>query len=327
MITFPDASWCSDTSRLCGRRPGEAAHHRGEDAPPILPPRLDPFRTPGYSSFMFRARTHRPAQIRLWALVGLSLAWSACHQKAGAPLLAPQLLDDSAEMAAYLRDFPYSDYQVFEVPDIGKFYLDDRPEHVKKTLREGRPWEPHVLNALAEKAVPGSTALDIGAHIGAITLPLARLVGSRGRVYAFEPQKRVFRELVYNLELNQVENVVPLRFAVGSESAIIEMEPDQLYDGQVHVGAGGDKAELRTIDSFSFSDVSVIKIDVEGYEGEVLRGARKTIEAFHPVIVLEIFPRNYSTIQRALHELGYSVANLTWDPRLPMHDYIAVYRG
>ncbi len=259
--------------------------------------------------------------------MGLSLAWAACHQKAGEPLLAPQLLDDSAEMAAYLKEFPYDDYQVFEVPDVGRFYLDDRPEHVKRTLREGQPWEPHVLTALAEKIAPGGTALDIGAHIGAITLPLARLVGSQGRVYAFEPQKRIFRELVYNLQLNRVENVVPLRFAVGSESAIIEMEPDRLHDGQVRVGAGGDKAELRTVDSFSFSNVSVIKIDVEGYEGEVLHGARKTIEAFHPVIVIEILPGKYPAVQKALHELGYSVENLSWDLRMPVHDYIAIYQG
>ncbi len=273
------------------------------------------------------ARAIQPARICVGALIGLSLAWSACHKQASEPLLAPQLLDDSAEMAAYLSEFPDGDYQIFEVPNIGKFYLDDRPEHVKRTLREGHPWEPHVLTALAEKAVPGSTALDIGAHIGAITLPLARLVGSRGRVYAFEPQKRIFRELVYNLELNRVENVIPLRFAVGSESAVIEMDPDQLYDGQVRVGVGGDKAELRTVDSFSFSDVSIIKIDVEGYESEVLRGARKTIETFHPVIVIEILPGNYLAVQKTLHELGYSVASLTWDPRMPMHDYIAIYNG
>ena len=257
----------------------------------------------------------------------LSLAWFACQGKGREPLIAPQLLDDSAEMATYLEAFPYSDYDVVEVPNVAKFYLDDKPEYVKRALRDGHPWEPHVLKALAEAAVPGSTALDIGAHIGSITIPLARLVGSQGRVYAFEPQKPVFRELFYNLTLNQVENVIPLRYAVGASSAVVEMEPDQGYDGQVRIGAGGDRVEMRTIDSFFFSDVSVIKIDVEGYEGEVLRGARETIETFHPVIVLEISPESFPAIQNALHELGYSVESLTWDLRIPMHDYIAIYDG
>jgi len=166
--------------------------------------------------------------------------------------------------------------------------LDDNPALVKKQLRAGKPWEPEALELFSKYAVPGSTALDIGAHIGSLTLPLARSVRPDGMVYAFEPQKKIYRELVKNLELNNVKNAVPLRFAVGAQHLVIEMTPTQGRDGTMQVGAGGDKAEMRSIDSFVFSNVSMMKIDVEGYELPVLKGAKRTIQKWHPAILIEI---------------------------------------
>ena len=203
-------------------------------------------------------------------------------------ILAPALLLDKEEIAKYVSDFPHADYQIFDVAGIGKFYLDDNPALVKKQLRAGKPWEPEALELFSKYAVPGSTALDIGAHIGSLTLPLARSVGPDGIVYAFEPQKKIYRELVKNLELNSVNNAVPLRFAVGAQHLVIEMTPTQGRDGTMQVGAGGDKAEMRSIDSFVFSNVSMMKIDVEGYELPVLKGARRTIRKWHPAILIEI---------------------------------------
>ena len=120
------------------------------------------------------------------------------------------------------------------------------------------------------------------------TISLARSVGPQGVVYAFEPQRKIYRELVKNIELNQLQNVVPLRFAVGAEPGVIEMVSVAGRDGLARVGQGGEEAELRTIDSFGFKNVSLIKIDVEEYEGHVLTGALETIRTWHPVIVVEI---------------------------------------
>ena len=202
--------------------------------------------------------------------------------------LAPRLLHDEREIARYLAAFPSEAYKLVDVPKLGRFYLDDNPGLVKVALRAKRPWEPAVARVLAQGARPGTTALDIGAHIGTHTLALARAVGARGRVYAFEPQRKVYRELVRNLALNRIENVVPLRFAVGNETRVVEMNPGVGPDGAIGVGHGGDRAELRPIDSFPFANVSLIKIDVEGFELEVLRGAARTIKRWRPVIVTEI---------------------------------------
>ena len=267
----------------------------------------------------------------------------AGRSQAAEPALAPQLLFDADEIAAYLDEFPKGDYQIAEVPDLGRFYIDDNPAEVKKKLLNGKPWEPYVIKELEKRLAPGDTVLDIGAHIGSLTVPMARLIGPEGTVYAFEPQRKIYRELVHNLKLNEVTNAVPLRFALSSKTGIIEMDPilpttnpistailkilaaierrnAREHGGRVRVGKGGDKVEARTIDSFGFSDVSLMKIDVEGHEAEVLRGAEKTISALHPVIIIEIWERNREVVMSILKGYGYSVRPISF-----YDDYIAAY--
>ena len=119
---------------------------------------------------------------------------------------------------------------------------------------------------------------------------MARLISARGRVYAFEPQRKVYRELPHNIALNDLNNIVPLRYAIGSEVGVVEMNPprDGYHEGGVQIGAGGEQAELRTLDSFGFENVSLIKIDVEGHENQVLAGAANLIRASKPAILIEI---------------------------------------
>jgi FkbM family methyltransferase len=232
-----------------------------------------------------------------------------------AAILVLLLLACGAGDEAYLEAFPVDDYDVIEVPTVGKFYLDDNPAKVKTTLRSGKPWEPHVLRWLEHHIVEGSTALDVGAHIGSITVPMANLVGPEGHVYAFEPQRKIHRELVHNLRLNGLTNVTPLRLAVGSEPGVVEMNPVVEYDGQVKVGEGGDEVELRTIDSFGFSDVSLIKIDVEGYDFEVLKGATETIRVWRPALVVEITGEDTKKLLRASDYVLHANSG---------HDYLAL---
>ena len=132
--------------------------------------------------------------------------------------------------------------------------------------------------------------VEVGAHIGTHTIPLAHLVGPYGRVYAFEPQRKLYRELHHNLALNGIANVVPLRFALGDgEARIVTMNPPEAgNEGRTAVGRGGDRVELRSLDSFALERVSVIKIDAEGFERHVLAGAAETIRRNRPAIVVEI---------------------------------------
>jgi FkbM family methyltransferase len=209
-----------------------------------------------------------------------------------AEALAPRLLDDRDEMARYVTEFPVDQYSI--VPVAGRlvnarFYLDDIDDVIKNVIREGGVWEPGAIDMLIQHVRHGSTVLDVGAHIGAHTLYMSRLAGPTGRVYAFEPQRKIYRELVLNMMLNSATNVVPLRFAAGDTNIIIEMDVSEAgNEGSTSVGKGGDKAELRTIDSFGFNNVSLIKIDVEHLEDQVIAGARETILRDKPKLLVEI---------------------------------------
>ena len=91
-----------------------------------------------------------------------------------------------------------------------------------------------------------------------------------------------YPETIEPAQLNQIKNAIPLRFALGFDSEIVEMSPSrQGNEGGTGVGKGGDKVELRSIDSFDFRNVSLIKIDVEGYEKFVIDGAWETM-GLHP---------------------------------------------
>jgi FkbM family methyltransferase len=244
----------------------------------------------------------------------------------------PHVLHDEAEIAAYLEAFPADEYTVHEVPGLGRFYVDDPEERIKRTIVEGRRWEEHVVEVLEEHVRPGSVVIDVGAHIGTHTLTLARLVGPEGRVYAFEPVRKIYRELVRNLALNGVTNVVPLRYALGKGAPrVIEMKPiTPGEEGGTAVGRGGDPVELRTLDSFGFEGVSLVKIDVEGYELPVLDGAEQTIRRSRPALVVEILGGyHYETAPEPVKtqidvtrwriaDFGYTVEHVK------DHDYLAL---
>lgn len=247
--------------------------------------------------------------------------------------LAPALLRDSDEMAAYIRAFPRDQYKVYPNVLIGNFYVDDIDDFIKNKLRTGAGWEPKIYEQLQAHARPGTTAIDAGAHIGTHTVALARFVGPEGRVYAFEPQKKLYRELVENLQLQDIHNVYPLRFALGDQSAVVEMSPAAKgNEGGTGMSGGGDKVEQRTIDSFGFANVSVMKIDTEGAEGKIIAGARETIMKWKPALVVEILggndiehaaPEMRAEIQRRIAMIegfGYQVQ------RTGPCDYLAIPR-
>ena len=246
--------------------------------------------------------------------------------------VSPELLDDREATRRYLNAFPLADYQRYDVPDVGSFFVDDPADMIKQVIVAGDKWERHSFDLLAEHIVPGSVVVEVGAHIGTHTVRIGQLAGPWGRVYAFEPQRKIYRELHHNLALNGLTNVMALRMAVGSGATrVIEMNPTTPgNEGGTGVGAGGDTAELRSLDSFGFERVSVLKIDVETYENEVLDGAVETIRRNRPVILIEIMGgtdletaspdvlEKIAVTRGKLEELGYSVSQVF------KHDYVAV---
>lgn len=226
-------------------------------------------------------------------------------------------------------------YRVHEMPGYGKFYIEpDTQDVIKKQLLEGVAWEPHLQPLFEKYVLPGSTVIDVGAHIGTHAIKLGQLVGPKGHVIAFEPQRKMFDELRCNLGLNGVENVTPLQVGLGDTFGELEMDaPNPLNEGGVGPGEGGNRAPLRPLDSYALENVSVLKIDVEGFEDHVIEGARNTIAEHKPVIFVEIQggknwdnapPEVREKIAATAHRLtsmGYRV------DRVGVFDYLAQVEG
>lgn len=194
------------------------------------------------------------------------------------------------KLTKYLNKFPYDQYSIATVQNLGSFYVDDIPDGIKWHLKQGIYWESGIAEVISKHIKPNTIAIDMGAHIGIHTLLMSKKVGPDGLVISFEPQKKIYRELHHNLILNNCQkNIITLRYALGSQKQIIEMcKADPTNEGGTPVGKGGDRAPMITLDSLDLSNVSFIKMDVESYELNVLKGAKKTLRKNHPVIVFEI---------------------------------------
>lgn len=159
-------------------------------------------------------------------------------------------------------------------------------QHAKRWWH--KPEMPFHGELQAQKAMcrEGGVVLDVGAHHGLNTLFFARWVGETGQVHAFEANAENALVLSANVGLNRLRHCFCVHAAVGGQSGVIH------FDGeQVSPRDGGRTVPLIALDEYCGSrglgHVDVLKIDVEGYEGEVLRGAGQVL-ASRPRIDLEL---------------------------------------
>jgi len=145
-------------------------------------------------------------------------------------------------------------------------------------------WNPAEYEAFRAAAKPGGVALDIGANVGAYSLLLGQWVRPGGRVFAFEPAPDAFAGLSEHVRLNGLaETVVPVRAAAAAASGTATLAADGISGAnRLADEPGGETVQTVTVDEFCAREgiaPSFIKIDVEGAELDVLRGARETIRA------------------------------------------------
>jgi FkbM family methyltransferase len=160
-------------------------------------------------------------------------------------------------------------------------------------------YEPEVRGAIKAWLGPGQTALDVGANVGWHTLLMARQVGPEGRVCAFEPNQTTRARLLDAAAANALTHVRVDPRGVAECSGRRRFRAPaagDLWDGTgrlVGDGAGTD-IDCVSLDDFAAEErldaVGLLKIDVEGWELAVLRGARRVLAAFRPAIVFEYDP-------------------------------------
>ena len=164
----------------------------------------------------------------------------------------------------------------------------------------------------AQLIPPGGVALDIGANIGAHSVPMARIVGPAGMVVAFEPQRVLYQMLCANLALNSLPNVWSFWAGAGRENGSLRVPPLDYHAtnnfGGISLGSGehGEAVQILPLDGMTLPNCHFIKIDVEGMEREVIAGARATIGKFRPLLYVENDRQEKSAaLIRSLFELEY----------------------
>jgi FkbM family methyltransferase len=193
-----------------------------------------------------------------------------------------------------------------EVTRDGLRYDLDLSQAIDLTIFVMGRFEPSTVAAFRRHVKPGATVLDIGANIGAHTLQLARLVGADGRVLSFEPTDFAFAKLRRNLDLNPqiARQATALQYFLTAADA--NTLPDSLYSSwslprtpgahEKHLGlrmatAGARGATLdRVLADQGVARVDLVKLDVDGFECDVLAGANNMIGRDRPTFVMEIMP-------------------------------------
>lgn len=172
---------------------------------------------------------------------------------------------------------------------------------------------------------PGVVAIDGGANIGVHTLEWARHMHGWGRVLAFEAQEYVFYALAGNIALNNCWNASARWAALGEQEGHIDVpEPDYLRPGSFgslelrpsqrtefigqdisYEQADCVRTPMVSIDSLQLERLDFLKLDVEGMEMEVLRGARATVERCKPIVLAEVIKSDLRALTSLLGDLGY----------------------
>jgi FkbM family methyltransferase len=211
----------------------------------------------------------------------------------------------------------YGGCRFYITPEAGlRYWIPSRGIKADETL----------LKNAAEMVKPGSVVWDVGANMGLFSFAAAGLAGANGRVYAFEPDAVMARLLRRSARLNpQAAPVEVIPCAVAEDLALAQFQIAQRSRASNALeGFGlsqiGGVREMQTVLAVSLDWLAdrlpppdVLKIDVEGAELNVFRGARQLLKTKRPTLIFELTPQNWDEEFRLLRELGY----VLFDSRLP----------
>lgn len=198
----------------------------------------------------------------------------------------------------------------------------DLGEGIEFTIYLLGAFERTTMRAYERILRPGDVVLDIGAHIGAHTLPMARCVGPVGRIIAIEPTDSAFRKLVQNIGLNPSvrDRILPLQMQLVGLSHDRADEGDRplfsswplrrvgdvhpIHRGRLESTAGAERVTIDTlIERLHVPKVHFVKLDIDGAECAVLSGARVLLKHHRPRFVMELMPYGLEEHGASLEEL------------------------
>jgi FkbM family methyltransferase len=189
---------------------------------------------------------------------------------------------------------------------------------VSRVILETGSWEPQSWRIIEGDLPPGGTLVDVGAHIGYYSLKAAPVLGPTGHVLAIEPNPETVKILEANIRASAANSVSVQPVACSDTEATLELfaapEGNTGESSLSRANASQEKAVQRSyrvrarplddiVRESGVTRVDAIKIDVEGAEFLVLRGAQDTLRRFHPAILIEL-------LDRQLRAMGSSIAEV-----------------
>lgn len=197
--------------------------------------------------------------------------------------------------------------------------LVDPEDHIGRQLAAGHFYERDLLEDMKARVAPG-VAIDVGAHIGNHTVWMGAICGLE--VVALEPNPASYELLVENVRANELGCWL-INAAAGAMAGKGEITHTQEGNsGMTTVEPGEGRVDITTIDDLECKDVSVLKIDVENQELDVLVGALRTIEEHRPVVYVEASSRaRRESVDDLLGRFGYQRFGVF--AKTPTHGYAA----
>jgi FkbM family methyltransferase len=196
-------------------------------------------------------------------------------------------------------------------------------------------FEKETSDAIRRLVGNNSVVIDIGANIGAHTLPMAKLVGKKGKVYAIEPTNYAYSKLKNNLLFNknldekvQADHIIltnnddkaRVKGLYSSWPLSVKTKKDQRHSVHQGILMSISGAKEKTLDDYVAINnivlLDLIKLDVDGNELDVLGGAKGTLKRFKPIIIMELAPDQYNNkndfleVVDMLSSMGYKYYSL-----------------
>lgn len=166
-------------------------------------------------------------------------------------------------------------------------------DYVSDEIRRTHDYfEAPILAELKRRVTSRGVIVDVGAHIGNHSVYFAQNL-PYSQIHAFEPWPANLELLRHNLAMWPEVYIHP--HALSDQAGSVHMLADA-NPGHIRLGADGPTVEAFTLDAFRFRDVTLLKIDVEGHEPQVLAGARETIAQSHPLILIEDWGEKYGPL-------------------------------
>lgn len=184
-----------------------------------------------------------------------------------------------------------------------------------KDIANGKCWEPHIVKFLNNNLTKESTFIDVGSNYGWHSIIASKLCKE---VHSFEPQKVMCEIQKMSILENNLENCHIYDIALGETTKDAKMVSinylqEGINIGDLSLGSDGESIRVKTIDSFNFNRIDVIKIDVQGYETFVLDGALESIKQHKPIMIIEFENFQMSKFSYSPKELFNKIKELDYE--------------